>query len=212
MDRTVRITVVDHQPLFVSGLELLLPRVSQGRATIVASTRDAAAAAALVRRSVPDLVLVDLRMPAPGGVRAIAAIRRTAPRVRVVAMSGDDDPAGAVAALRAGAEGFLPKTAEPRDVVQPLLAILDGWAVVPPRLLTRLVAPAPGTRPVPVELDHTERQLLRLIAAGSTTTAIGLELHVSERTVKRLTAALLRKLRVQSRTQAAALAGSAGML
>ncbi len=210
MNRKFRVTVVDHQPLFVSGLELLLPRVSGGRATVVATTRDAASAPAVVRRSVPDLVLVELRLPPPGGVRVISAVRRTTPRVRVVAMSGDNDPAGAVAALRAGAEAFLPKTTEPSDLLQPLLAVLDGWAVVPPGLLGRLVAP--GARPVPPDLDHTERQLLRLIAAGASTTAIGLELHVSERTVKRLTAALLRKLRVTSRTQAAAFAGSAGMI
>lgn len=210
MNRKFRVTVVDHQPLFVSGLELLLPRVSGGRASVVAATRDAASAPAVVRRSVPDLVLVELRLPPPGGVRVISSVRRTAPRVRVVAMSGDNDPAGALAALRAGAEAFLPKTAEPSDLLQPLLAVLDGWAVVPPGLLGRLVAP--GTRPVPPDLDHTERQLLRLIACGASTTDIGHELHVSERTVKRLTAALLRKLRVTSRTQAAAFAGSAGMI
>jgi two-component system nitrate/nitrite response regulator NarL len=212
MQTTVRVTVVDDHPLFVGGLELLLPEVSDGLATVVASTGDAAAAAGLVRRTVPDLVLVDLHMPPPGGVRAIAAIRRTTPRVRIVAMSGDDDPAPALEALRAGAEGFLPKSAEAKDIVQPLLAILQGWAVLPSELLGALLAPARGVRPAPVDLDRAERQLLRLIAAGATNTEIALELHVSERTVKRLTATLLRKLRVSSRTEAAALAGSAGIL
>jgi two-component system nitrate/nitrite response regulator NarL len=212
MQTTVRVTVVDDHPLFVGGLELLLPEVSDGLATVVASTGDAAAAAGLVRRTVPDLVLVDLHMPPPGGVRAIAAIRRTTPRVRIVAMSGDDDPAPALEALRAGAEGFLPKSAEAKDIVQPLLAILQGWAVLPSELLGALLAPARGVRPAPVDLDRAERQLLQLIAAGATNTEIALELHVSERTVKRLTATLLRKLRVSSRTEAAALAGSAGIL
>jgi two-component system nitrate/nitrite response regulator NarL len=209
---TVRVVVVDDHPLFVSGLELLLPDVSTGRAMVVATTGDAAAAAGVVRRSVPDLVLVDLHMPPPGGVRAISAIRRTTPRVRIVAMSGDDDPAAALEALRAGAEGFLPKSTEAKDIVQPLLAILDGWAVLPSDLLDALLAPARGVRPAPVDLDDAERQLLQLIATGETNTEIAVRLHVSERTVKRLTATLLRKLRVSSRTEAAAVAGSAGIL
>ncbi|WP_433717626.1 response regulator [Actinoplanes sp. CA-051413] len=212
MQKDIRVIVVDDHPLFVRGLELLLPEVSDGRAEVVAATGDAAAAASLVRRTVPDLVLVDLHMPPPGGVRAIAAIRRSSPRVRIVAMSGDEDPAPALEALRAGAEGFLPKTSEVADVLQPLLSILDGWAVLPAELLGALLGPGRGNRPAPVDLDAPERQLLQLIAAGATTTEIALQLHVSERTVKRLTATLLRKLRVSSRTEAAALAGSAGIL
>jgi two-component system, NarL family, nitrate/nitrite response regulator NarL len=208
----IRVVVVDDHALFVRGLELLLPEVSQGRATVVASTGDASSAASLVQRSVSDLALVDLHMPAPGGVRAIAAIRQAAPRTRVVAMSGDEDPRPAVDALRAGAEGFLPKSSEAADLLQPLLAILDGWAVLPSELLTALLTPVRGVRPAPADLDEQERRLLQFIAAGATTTEIGIRLHVSERTVKRLTATLLRKLRVSSRTEAAALAGSAGIL
>jgi len=209
---SVRIVIVDDHPLFVSGLELLLPEVSAGRATVVATTGDASAAAGLVRHWVPDLVLVDLHMPAPGGIRAIAAIRRAAPRSRIVAMSGDEDPAPALEALRVGAEGFLPKASEPEKLLQPLLAILEGWAVMPSELLGALLGPARSARPAPVELDDAERTLLQLIAAGATTTEIAVQLHVSERTVKRMTAGLLRRLRVSSRTEAAALAGSAGIL
>jgi two-component system, NarL family, nitrate/nitrite response regulator NarL len=212
VQKGIRVALIDDHPLFVRGLELLLPEVSGGRATVVGATGDAAAAAGLVRRTVPDLALVDLHMPPPGGVRAIAAIRRTTPRVRIVAMSGDEDPGPATEALRAGAEGFLPKTSEATDLVQPLIAVLDGWAVLPAELLSALLAPARGARPAPAELDSAERQLLQLIAAGATTTDIALQLHVSERTVKRLTATLLRRLRVSSRTEAAALAGSAGLL
>jgi two-component system nitrate/nitrite response regulator NarL len=210
--RAVAVALVDDHPLFVRGLELLLPEVSGGQATVVASTGDASAAASMVRRTVPDLVLVDLHMPEPGGVRAVAAIRRTTPRVRIVAMSGDDDPQPALEALRAGAEGFLPKSSEAADMLQPLLAVLGGWAVLPSSLLTTLLAPTRSARPAPADLDEAERHLLQLIAAGATTTEIAVELHVSERTVKRLTATLLRRLRVSSRTEAAALAGSAGIL
>ncbi len=208
----VDVVVVDDHPLFSRGLSLLLPGVSEGRVRVVATTDDASAAAALVRRHHADVAVVDLHMPPPGGVRAIAAIRRTTPRVRIVAMSGHEETGPALEALRAGAEGFLPKSSEAADLLHPLVAILDGWAVLPAQLLGSLLAPSRGVRPSPAELDTAERQLLQLIAAGASTTEIGLRLHVSERTVKRLTATLLRKLRVSSRTEAAALAGSAGLL
>ncbi|MEU1398509.1 response regulator transcription factor [Micromonospora zamorensis] len=200
---------MDDHPLFVRGLELLLPITTDGRAEVVASTGDAAAAAALVNQWHPDLALVDLHMPPPGGIRAVGAIRRTTPRVRVVAMSGSADPAPALEALRAGAEGFLPKTSEPEELLPPLLAVLEGWAVLPAELLQAMLRP---TRAAPVNLDGEERRLLRAIAAGRNTIEIADELHVSERTVKRMTAALLRKLRVSNRAEAAALAGHAGLL
>ncbi|MEW2384279.1 response regulator transcription factor [Micromonospora sp. NPDC047707] len=201
--------MVDDHPLFVRGLELLLPATTRGRAAVVGSTNDAAAAASLVSRCLPDLVLVDLYMPPPGGVRAVAAIRRTSPRVRVVAMSGATEPEPALDALRAGAEAFLPKSAEPEELLPPLLAVLDGWAVLPAVLLRGLLRPA---RVPPVDLDDDEKVLLRAIAGGNGTVDIADRLHVSERTVKRMTAALLRKLRVSSRAEAAALAGHAGLL
>jgi two-component system nitrate/nitrite response regulator NarL len=208
----VRIAIVDDHPLFVRGLELLLPEVSAGRVTVVATTNDASSAASLVGQVRPDVVLVDLHMPPPGGLRAIAAIRRAESRCRVLAMSGDSEPATAIAALQAGAEGFIPKSSEPGDLLNPLLAALDGWAVVPGDVLSLLVSRAAGTRQPGVRLEDDERDLLRLIATGVSTVDMATHLHVSERTVKRQTATLLRKLRVSSRTEAAALAGSTGLL
>lgn len=206
---TLRIAVVDDHPLFVHGLELLLPMTSDGRAEVVGSAGNAAHAAGLVSRCLPDLVLVDLHLPPPGGVRAVAAIRRTTPQTRVVAMSGSTDPGPVLEALRAGAEGYLPKTSGPEELLPPLLAVLDGWAVLPAELLRVLLRPS---RITPVDLDAEERRLLCAIAAGRHTVDIAEELHVSERTVKRMTAALLRKLRVANRAEAAAVAGQAGLL
>ncbi|MEU4422707.1 LuxR C-terminal-related transcriptional regulator, partial [Actinoplanes sp. NPDC024001] len=97
---------------------------------------------------------------------------------------------------------------------QPLLAALDGWAVLPPHLLAALVRPSASraANEAVGNLGEADLRLLRLIAGGSSTSDIAGRLHVSERTVKRLTAGLLRKLQVSSRTEAAAYAGSAGLL
>ncbi|RJK92759.1 response regulator transcription factor [Vallicoccus soli] len=208
------VLLVDDHPLFLRGLEILLPSVSDGRIRVVGTTDDAAAAAGLVRRTAPDVAVVDLHMPAPGGVRAIAAVRRADPRVRVVAMSGTDDQELALSALEAGAEGYLPKTAEPEDLVPPLLAVVEGWSVLPAPLLTALLQRRSGSAPASVvsNLSQDELRLWRLVAAGRSTVDIAAELHVSERTVKRFTAALLRRLHVATRAEAAALAGRTGLL
>jgi DNA-binding NarL/FixJ family response regulator len=207
------VVVVDDHPLFSRGLALLLHGVSDGRIRVVGSTDDASAAAALVRRNHADVALVDLHMPPPGGTRAIAAIRRADPMVRVIALSGLAEADAALEALRAGAAGFLPKTADPETLVRPLLAVLDGWSVIPEDLLrTLLEAAAPtGGESISERLTADERRLWRLVADGTSTIDIATTLHVSERTVKRLVANLLRRLGVSTRVEAAALAGRAGL-
>ncbi|GAB2686424.1 response regulator [Thalassiella azotivora] len=210
VDGDVRVVVVDDHPLFVRGLVTLLPEVSGGRVQVVATTADASAAGALAHRHLPHLVAVDLLMPEPGGLRAIAAVRRTEPRCRVVALSGTDDLDLATAALEAGAHGFLPKSVEPEDLVAPLLAAAGGWAVLPPALLRRVSRV--GARPQPPGVGGAERHLWRRIAEGRTTAQVAAELHVSERTAKRMTATLLRTLGVANRAEAAELAGRVGLL
>ncbi|WP_235928226.1 response regulator [Goekera deserti] len=204
---------MDDHKLFSRGLALLLPPVSEDRVRVVGTTDDASAAAALVRSTGADLALVDLHMPPPGGIRAIAAIRRAAPVARVVALSGQADEDTALEALHAGAEAFLPKTSDPELLVPPLLAVLDGWAVVPSGLLRRLLGDAAPRedRGISGRLSADERRLWRMVAAGQSTVDIATELHVSERTAKRLVAGLLRQLRVSTRTEAAALAGRVGL-
>ena len=209
----VDVVVIDDHPLFSRGLSLLLPPVSDGRVRVVGTTDDASAGAALVRRHHADVAVVDLHMPPPGGVRAIAAIRRAEPLTRVIALSGLAEPDAALEALRAGAAGFLPKTATPEALVLPLLAVLDGWSVIPEPLLRQLLAdsaPADG-QGIAEQLSSDDRRLWRLVAAGTSTVDIATTLHVSERTVKRLVANLLRQLKVATRVEAAALAGRVGL-
>lgn len=211
MSAPVEVVIIDDHPLFIRGLELVLPHASDGRLTVTGVTDDAAQAAGLVRRCRPDVALVDLTMPPPGGVRAIAAIRRTEPVVHVVALSGTEDDALVREAFLAGAVAFLPKTAEPGELVGPLLAVVDGWSVLPPVVLCGLAGRA-APQAAPVTLTADQRRLWRQVAAGATTVEIAEALHVSERTAKRLVAGLLRRLGVTTRSQAAALAGRAGIL
>jgi two-component system, NarL family, nitrate/nitrite response regulator NarL len=209
----VDLIVVDDHPLFTRGLALLLPQVSDGSVRVVGTTDDASAAAALAQRTHADVAIVDVQMPPPGGSRAIAAVRRAQPLVRVVAISGLADAHAATEALRAGAVGFLPKSADPEALVRPLLSVLDGWSVLPEELLREILdrtVPASGEG-IAGRLTADERRLWRLVAAGAGTVDIALTMHVSERTAKRLVAQLLRRLQVSSRVEAAALAGRVGL-
>jgi DNA-binding NarL/FixJ family response regulator len=207
----VDVVLVDDHPLFLRGLETLLPQLSEGRLRVVGTTGDASAAGAMAHHLLPDVVVVDLMMPEPGGLRAIAAVRRTVPQCRVLALSGTDDPDLAVAALEAGAHGYLPKSADAESLVPPILALASGWSVVPEETLRQVV----GTRRRPgptADLGGADRLLWRRLAEGRSTAQLAAELHVSERTAKRMTAVLLRRLGVQTRVEAAALAGREGLL
>ncbi|MEU4693082.1 response regulator transcription factor [Actinoplanes sp. NPDC023714] len=214
MQNGIRVVVVDGHASFVRALEGLIPEVSGGRATVVATTGEAAKVGSVMRAAMPDLVLVDPALPPGGGRHPVTLVRESAPQTRIVALADESDPALAVEALHAGAAGVLRRSADVAELRQPLLAALEGWAVVPPALLTTLLDQARPQQPHPAasHLDDDDRRLLKLIAGGSSTSDIAGLLHVSERTVKRLTASLLRKMKVSSRTEAAALAGAAGLL
>ena len=125
-------------------------------------------------------------------------------------MSGSADPASAVEALRAGAEGFLPKTSEPEELLPPLLAILDGWAVLPAELLRAMLRPDALPRPSTSTARNGGCCGRSPPAAAPSTSPKNCTSR--ERTVKRMTAALLRKLRVSNRAEAAAVAGHSGIL
>jgi two-component system nitrate/nitrite response regulator NarL len=196
----VRVLIVDRQPMSRRGLEEALPAASDGGVRVVAGTDRAASAAMLVRRHQPDVALVDLELAAPGPLEALAAMRRAHPRLPVLALARHV-PAlqGVLDLLGAGANGVLLRTRSPAGLVQSLLAA-TGATIRP-------AEPRAGP-----QLSGKERHLWTLIAGGASTAQIARALQVSERTVKRLTAGLLRTLGVANRTEAAALAGRAGLL
>lgn len=206
------VVLVDDHQLFSRGLELLLNTAPDARVRVVARTEDAGQALELVRRNRPQVAIIDLAMPPPGGLAAIETVKRHYPHVRVLALSGTDDIEVAIASLRAGADGFLLKSSEPELLVPPLLTVASGLAVVPRPLLAALLG---STRPGQEALERlsvAERDLLSLIAQGLETTEIAERLFVSERTAKRMVASLLRRIGAANRVQAAALAGQYGLL
>jgi DNA-binding NarL/FixJ family response regulator len=211
-ERIVVVIIDDHE-LFAQGLALLLSRGWGGMFAVGGQTNHVEEAADLVGRCHADVAIVDLSMPPLGGVAAIRHIKARHPATRILALSGTDDLRLAEEALRAGADGFLHKTARPEALAGPLSTVVEGLRVVDAAVLDNLLGNT--RRPPPELLDRLtaqDLQLWTLLASGMETADIAGRMLVSERTAKRMVAALLTKIGVSNRVAAAAKAGQFGLL
>jgi two-component system, NarL family, response regulator LiaR len=197
----IRVLLVDDHPVVRQGLRALLS--TQDGIDVVGEAGDGEAAVAAAERLSPDVVLMDVVMPGIDGVEALRRIGGRRPQTRVVMLTSYADERRAMEAVDAGASGFLLKDASPRDVVAAIRAAHRGEAILHPSVAAKLLAER--RRPPAAHADLTARELevLRLIARGLPNKQIAAELHVSEKTVKTHVSAILRKLAVADRTQAA---------
>jgi DNA-binding NarL/FixJ family response regulator len=207
------VVIVDDHALFSQGLALLLESRAGDAFVVAGSTTAGEEAVALVGREAADIAIVDLALPPLGGVTTIRRVTTAYPATKVLALSGTEDMGLAAAALRAGATGFLGKSADPDVLVAPLLTIAAGVRVLPADLLDALLAAGDRAGDGLLErLDRRDLQLWELLARGLETAEIAKPMLVSERTAKRMIAALLHKLGAANRIEAAALAGRYGLL
>jgi DNA-binding NarL/FixJ family response regulator len=207
------IVIVDDHELFAQGLALLLAHKWGDLFDVAGQTTHVEEAAALVAKTNADLAVIDLAMPPLGGVAAIRHVKRLHPQTKVLAISGSEDVSLAEQALRAGADGFLPKTAEPDALVAPLQTLASGLRVLDGALLDVLMSSA--RKPTPELMDKLGAQELKLwvlLSTGMETIDIAKRMLVSERTAKRMVASLLNKIGAGNRVAAAGLAGKLGLL
>lgn len=215
----IRVLIADDQPLVRRGLALILGPDPEFE--VVGEAEDGARAVALARELRPDVVVMDIRMPVLDGVQATAELARTLPGVRVLALSTFDMDEYVVAALRAGAYGFLPKDVSPEELGAAVRIVHAGEAAVAPRLLTRLLsayvtAPAPA-RPasaaaVPPDMTPREREIWQLLASGLDNAEIAADLDISVSTVKNHITGIFGKLGVRDRAQAVIAAYESGLV
>jgi DNA-binding NarL/FixJ family response regulator len=197
---TVRVFIVDDHELFRSGVRSEL----QADLEIVGDAGTVADAIAGIREVRPDVVLLDVHMPAGGGLAVIEAIRAELPEVRFLALSVSDAAEDVIGVIRAGARGYVTKSISPEELQAAVRRIHDGDAVFSPRLAGFVLdafATEPA-QPIDPELDQLsprEREVLRYIARGYTYKEVGGELGISVKTVETHVSAVLRKLQLSSR-------------
>ena len=209
----VRILIADDQALVRAGLATLLD--SQPGLSVVGQAGTGEEAVLLTRKLVPDVVLMDIRMPVLDGLTATRRILSAPPSpgarpIRVVVLTTYDLDEYVYEALRAGASGFLLKHAPPEELLLGVRAAADGGALLSPQVTRRLVAEFAARRPpaalrAPPELDRLtprEREVLDLVICGRSNTEIAELLVVSLSTVKTHLAHILDKLGLRDRVQA----------
>ncbi len=210
----IRVLIADDHPLFRKGLRTLLHALPD--TTVVGEATNGAEAVALALSLEPDVVLMDLQMPAGGGLAAIQQLARQQPALRVLVVTLFEDDESVFTALKAGARGYVLKDAHEDDIVRAIHAVVAGEAIFSPAIAARLMDYFTATRASPhaavfPELTEREREILALIARGRSNAAIADELTLSLKTVRNHASNIYNKLQVADRTQAALRAREAGL-
>jgi DNA-binding NarL/FixJ family response regulator len=192
---TTRIVVADDHRLMIDAIRTALE--SEPEIEIVGEAQSGQEALRVVERTRPDVVLLDLRMPGMNGFSVLDDLREHQPNVKVVILSGVDEPRVIDAALRRGAEAYVLKQVEPRDLATAIRQAKESTIFHP------VATPPAAAIPPDVDLSPKELTILRGVAGGSSNKELARALWVSEQTVKFHLTNIYRKLGVANRTEAA---------
>ncbi|MDA2893307.1 response regulator transcription factor [Mycolicibacterium sp. BiH015] len=209
--------IVDDDALVRLGLADLIG--AQPDMAVVAQAEDGLTALNLATAHQPDIALIDIRMPRMDGIRAAAAMRQLPHPPRVIVLTTFDVDEYVYDALAAGADGFLLKDTNPKDIVHAIHVVAAGSAMLHPRAARRLVDHFHHTAPAEARqareristLTPRERSVLELVAVGASNSEIAAQLAMQESTVKAHVSRILTALNVNNRVQAALRARDAGL-
>lgn len=209
MESMIKILIVDDQRLMRAGLRTLLDM--EPDLEIVGEAEDGLIALEQYAAVLPDVVLMDIRMPNLDGVQATQRLRQRWPEARVIILTTFDDDAYVFDGLRAGALGYLLKDVSGEELAEAIRKVAGGGALIEPSVarkvlaeFARLAEPVqPPVERLPVPLSERELEVLRLLAQGASNKQIASRLYLAEGTVKNYISTIFDKLGVEDRTQAA---------
>ena len=205
LSQPIRVLLVDDHPVVREGLATLLGKTRAIKVVAQASSGREAVLQFRVHR--PGVTLLDLRMPGGDGIEAMAEIRRLDPNAAVIVFTLFDDEENIYLAFAHGARGYLLKQAQVEEIVACIECVAQGLPWIPAEISAKL-----ARRLGRNELSHRETDVLRHLAAGESNKEIAGQLCISESTVKAHVDHILKKLRVQRRSEAVALAARIGLI
>jgi DNA-binding NarL/FixJ family response regulator len=207
----LRLVVVDDHSLFRRGLVSLL--VDMPEFKVIGEAGNGQEALSVIAELKPDIVLLDLNMPVMDGIETVAALRRAASEQRILMLTISQDDEDLLAAIRAGADGYLLKNTEPDELRKALLRVSQGQSVLSPEVTAPVLKALARSSQIPkVLLSDRELEVMRCLAEGQTTLQIAARLFISENTVKTHVRHILEKLEASNRTEAVSKAIQMGLI
>jgi two-component system NarL family response regulator len=210
----IRVLIADDHALFRHGLEMVLD--DEQDIDLVGQASDGAEAVAKAGESLPDVVLMDIRMPKTSGIEAARAMKEAAPSAKILMLTISDEEEDLFEAIRAGASGYLLKDIPLDEVADAVRAVYGGQSLINPSMAGKLLSEfatlarrdeeeRPQQVPAP-KLTDREMEVLKLVARGMNNRDIAKELFISENTVKNHVRNILEKLQIHSRMEAVMIA------
>ncbi len=211
---SIRVLLVDDHIIVRQGVRSLL--ANHGDIEVVGEAASAAAMFACLSTAEPDVILLDIRMPGQSGIETASRLKREWPAIKVIVLSTYDDDEHLFGALRAGADGYLLKSASPEVLADAIRQVHRGERLLGAGLVDKVLREfqhlAQDKTRLETGLSDQELEVLRMVAAGATNKDIAEKLYWSEATVKRKVQDILEKLGAANRPQAVAEAARRGLL
>jgi two-component system NarL family response regulator len=217
-EQVIRVLIADDQALFRRGLHVVLG--TEADMEVVAEVGDGEAAIIKAQELIPDVVVMDVRMPRVNGIEAARRIRDLLPNTRILMLTASDEGSDLYEAIKAGASGYLLKEISVEEVAEGIRVVMHGHSLISPSMASKLfsefnaLARQIGGReqlPAPV-LTARELEVLRLMGRGMSNREVAEKLYISENTVKNHVRNILEKLHSHSRMEAVMFAVRTGLL
>ena len=208
----IRVVLADDHAVVRAGTRRILETAADIR--VVAEAGNGEQAIEAIASTRPDVAILDVKMPDPGGIELTRWIRENAPSTAALVLSAYDDDPYVLAALQAGANGYVLKSADAEDIIRAVRSVHAGKSAVDPEIARKVLRSLSGAQAAaqPERLTARELAVLQQVAKGQTNKAIGSELGISARTVQGHLAKIFDKLEAESRTEAVMRAVSLGWL